>query len=135
MVGQNEICKIADFGLIRKVDQGVYSISGKSKVPIRWCAPECLREKKYTPASDVWSYGIVLWEMANPTLVPYHKYEDFMVGSKIVEGEKLIPPSQYPEVVQKIMRACWQTQPDKRPSFRYITGLLTRVNLEGLLKK
>ncbi len=134
-MGHNEICKVADFGMIRKAEQGVYHGSGKSKVPIRWCAPECLSQKRYTPASDVWSYGILLWEMDNPALVPYHHHEDYLVGSKIAEGEKLVPPSDYPEIVQKIMQACWQIQPDKRPSFRYITGLLTRVNLEGFLKK
>lgn len=128
-MGQNEVCKVADFGLIRKVEDGVYHQTGKSKVPIRWTAPECLREKKYTTASDVWSYGIVLWEMSNSTLVPYYDYDDFIVGAKIIEGEKLEPPSHYPEVVQKIMRACWQIQPDERPSFCYITGLLTREEL------
>lgn len=126
---------MADFGLIRKVNKGCYSVTGRNNVPIRWCAPECLREGKYSPASDAWSYGIVLWEMANPSLIPYQHYENYEVGSKIVEGEKLIPPSKYPETVQKIMHACWQIQPGKRPSFRYITGLLTRVNLEGLLHR
>lgn len=126
LVGHDEICKVADFGLIRKVDDGYYLSSGASKIPIRWCAPECLREKKFYPASDVWSYGIVLWEMVNPTKLPYHDCEDYEVGVSIRDGRRPDIPSKYPETVQKIMLACWHQKPDKRPSFQYITALLTK---------
>lgn len=127
LVSLNETCKVADFGLLRPLDDGCYLMSGASKVPIRWCAPECLKTRKFYPASDVWSYGIVLWEMAHPTDVPYQECYDYEVAGKIVGGEKMNTPKHYPETVQKIIRACWCYKPDKRPSFRYITMLLTKL--------
>lgn len=75
----------------------------------------------------MWSYGIVLREMAYPTEVPYKQYYDYEVAGKIVDGEKMDIPEQYHETVQKIMKACWCYKPEKRPSFRYITMLLTKL--------
>lgn len=101
LVSFNETCKVADFGLLRQLDDGCYLLTGASKVAIRWCAPECLKTQKFYPASDVWSYGIVLWEMAYPTGVPYKEYYDYQVAGSIVEGKKMNIPECYPETVQK----------------------------------
>lgn len=129
LVDQNETCKVADFGLLREIDNGCYLSTGSSKVPIRWCAPECIQRNKFYPASDVWSYGVVLWETANPTKVPYEECQDYQVCSRVIdEGLRLQIPREYPQTVQQIMQACWRTRPDKRPSFQYITMLLTKVN-------
>lgn len=122
---------MADFGLLRQIDEDHYMMTGASKVPIRWCAPECLEKHTFYPASDVWSYAIVLWEMAHPTEMPYKEYEDYTVASAIMGGTKLAMPDQYPEVVKKIMTACWCLRPEKRPSFQYITMLLTKLTLTG----
>lgn len=127
LVGLNETCKVADFGLLRQIDDGCYLLTGASKVAIRWCAPECLKTRKFYPASDVWSYGIVLREMAYPTEIPYKEYNDYEVGGKIIDGEKMAIPYRYPETVQKIMKACWCYKPERRPSFQYITMLLTKL--------
>lgn len=126
LVNQNEVCKVSDFGLIRQMDAGCYQFTGTSKIPIRWCAPEVLTKREYYPASDVWSYGIVLWEMINPTLYPFHQFEDYEVGARIKDGGRPDIPLVYPPTVQKIMLACFQRKPEKRPSFQYITTLLIR---------
>jgi hypothetical protein len=76
----------------------------------------------------VWGYGIVLREMAYPTEIPYKEYQDYEVGARIVEGKKMTIPHQYPDVVQKIMNACWCYRPVKRPSFQYIAMLLTKLS-------
>lgn len=128
LVDKNETCKVADFGLMRELSDEFYLASGATKVPIRWCAPEFLKKKKYYPASDVWSYAIVLWEMVYPGEVPYKEYQDYEVAPKIMEGEKLAIPTCYPDIVQKIMRACWHMKPERRPSFQYIAMLLTKLN-------
>ena len=107
----------------------MYLCTGKSKIPIRWSAPEVIRENVYYPASDVWSYGIVLWEMANPTKIPYQDVQDYAVGQQVADGEPTRHhkiPSIYPDTLKRIMLACWQFRPDKRPSFQYITALLTK---------
>ena len=130
LVGLNEQCKVADFGLLREIDDGCYLHTGATKVPIRWCAPECLKTGKYNPASDVWSYGVLLREMAYPNEIPYIEFQDYEVGAKIVDGERMAIPYRYPETVQKIMRACWRFNPEKRPSFQYITMLLTKLSFK-----
>lgn len=118
---------MADFGLIRSVaGDGQYSFSGTSKIPIRWCAPETFVERVYYSASDVWSYGVVLWEMANPTKLPYHEFQDFEVGVQIRDGRYPDIPSEYPKTVKEIMLACFNVKPAKRPSFQYISILLSK---------
>lgn len=79
MVGKNEVCKVGDFGLLRRMssipggEQLEYVSQSSTPIPIRWMAPESLDsdQKIFTTASDVWSFGVVLWEIANPRLIPY----------------------------------------------------------------
>ncbi len=79
MLGRDEICKVGDFGLLRKMtstqgaEQLAYIPQSSTSIPIRWMAPESLDsdQKFFTTASDVWSFGVVLWEIRNPNLIPY----------------------------------------------------------------
>ena len=74
MVGRNEICKVGDFGLLRELPKhaSIYvSTSTNTLFPVRWMAPESLEDHEFSPATDVWSFGIVLWEMVNPGAKPY----------------------------------------------------------------
>lgn len=77
MLGRDEICKVGDFGLLRKMssteESKVYVASSDTPIPIRWMAPESLdvEKKQFSTASDVWSFGIVQWEMKNPKKKPY----------------------------------------------------------------
>ena len=82
MLGRNGICKVGDFGLLRKMttregsERMEYVAQSSTPIPLRWMAPESLdsRQKKFTTASDVWSFGVVLWEIMNPKLIPYQVY-------------------------------------------------------------
>lgn len=124
----NETCKVADFGLVREMKQEFYPSVNTTELPLRWCAPETISERIYYPASDVWSYGVLLWEMANPNKIPYGEYGDIQFIAKVTgENKTLDIPQQYPETVKQIMKACWQKNPKKRPSFVYISMLLTNV--------
>lgn len=73
MVGQDEVCKVGDFGLLRELpkDQEIYISVAKTLAPIRWMAPESLEKREFSTASDVWSYAVLLWEMYQPTVLPY----------------------------------------------------------------
>lgn len=73
MVGKNEICKVGDFGLLREIPKGdtFYVSTTNCLFPVRWMAPESLEDKQFSPASDVWSFGVILWEMVNPGVKPY----------------------------------------------------------------
>lgn len=133
MVGDNEVCKVADFGLLRELDdyQEVYTSSNISLCPLRWMAPESVEHMQFSTASDVWSYGILLWEMFNPTEIPYPDLRDAQFIAKVVQGHTLSIPVQCPPTVAKIMKSCWNLIPSNRPSFAFISLLLTRSNLRG----
>ena len=129
MVSQDEICKVGDFGLLRELpkDDTIYVAKTKLAFPIRWMAPESLIRREFSPASDVWSFGVVMWEMYNPARKPYKGMNNTQVAVNVNEGLRLQIPEAYPAIVEKIMKACWQHSPSKRPSFLLIASLLTNV--------
>lgn len=134
MVGDNEQCKVADFGLLRELDdlQEVYIASGDAKSPVRWMAPESISEKKFSTASDVWSYGVLLWEMFHPHEMPYSDLDNMKLIIEVTRGSTTLPvPKECPPIVAKIMRSCWRFNPAKRPSFLLVSILLTRSNFQG----
>ena len=129
MVSQDEICKVGDFGLLRELPKDVEIYVAKTKValPIRWMAPESLMRKEFSPATDVWSFGIVMWEMYNPKGKPYKGMNNTQVAVNVNQGVRLPIPEAYPPTVISIMKACWQHSPSKRPSFLLISSLLTKL--------
>ena len=127
MVSQDEICKVGDFREIPK-DADIYMSKAETKFPIRWMAPESIMKREFSPASDVWSFGVVMWEMYSPTELPYKGMSNMEVAANI-KGARLEVPSLYPPTVADIMKACWQLEPSERPSFLLIAMLLTNVVL------
>ena len=129
MVGEDEICKVGDFGLLRELpkDVAVYVATTKIAFPTRWMAPESHWKKEFSPATDVWSFGVVMWEMCNPTELPYKGLSNPEVAANVCMGTRLDIPSAYPPTVADIMKACWQRDSSKRPSFLLIAMLLTSV--------
>lgn len=127
MVSQNEICKVGDFGLLRELpkDAEIYVAKADLPLPLRWMAPESLRDKEFSTASDVWSFGVLMWEIYNPKETPYGDIDIFSLLMNIAQGMRLSIPESYPTTVTNIMRACWQQNPAKRPSFLLISSLLT----------
>ena len=130
MVAQDEICKVGDFGLLRELpkDVDIYVATAKvTKFPIRWMAPESHSKREFSPATDVWSFGIVMWEMFNPAQTPYKGMSNHQVAANVCLGTRLTIPEPYPSTVVSIMKACWQHMPSKRPSFLLIASLLANV--------
>ena len=129
MVSQDEICKVGDFGLLREIpkDTDIYVSKTKTPFPIRWMAPESHLRKEFSPATDVWSFGIVTWEMHNPKELPYKGLSNTEVAANVCAGTRLEIPKSYPPTVVNIMKACWQLNPSQRPSFLLIAMLLTNV--------
>ena len=129
MVDDNEVCKVADFGLLREIYDysftSIYISSNTSLCPLRWMAPESVEHRHFSTASDVWSYGILVWEMFNPTELPYSDLDDVQFAIKVVHGLTPSIPTQCPPTVEKIMKACWDRNPSKRPDFKQISFLLT----------
>ena len=127
MVDGNELCKVADFGLLRELpeDSDVYVASSNDPLPFRWMAIESLTDKHFSVASDVWSYGVLMWEMFKPTKLPYEEMGPFQLVSNLKDGYRLPLPRKIPPVLGSIMKACWLEDPSKRPSFLLICTLLT----------
>ncbi|TRY72308.1 hypothetical protein TCAL_12240 [Tigriopus californicus] len=115
---QKLIMKIADFGLARDLTSKLYyrKITG-GKVPIKWMAPEAIFERVHSSASDVWSFGVVLWEILTLAKSPHKEldYDQFL--HFIAAGNRLSQPFNCPDSVYKIMLQCWKEDPKFRPSF------------------
>ena len=126
MVDNRETCKVADFGLLREIpkDDTIYQATTELPWPIRWMAPESLDNREFSPATDVWSFGVLLWEMYYPNQLPYAELNSVQVLSKVLSGHRLPIPPNYPSTVARIMKACWQREPEKRPSFLLISQTL-----------
>ena len=130
MVSADEICKVGDFGLLRELPKDVnrYMATTKiSSVPVRWMAPESFLRREFSPATDVWSFGVVIWEMYNPSETPYKGMTNQEVIANVCTGTRLALPEPYPESVRSIMKACWQNEPSERPSFLLIAMIVTNV--------
>lgn len=115
--------KISDFGLSRALaaDNNYYQASQGGKWPIKWYAPESFNYGTFSHASDVWSFGVTLWEMFSFGLVPFGEMKGVDVIKLIEAGERLTIPEQCPENVFRCMESCWNYRPRERPTFRYLT--------------
>uniref|UniRef100_A0A7N8XWJ0 Tyrosine-protein kinase n=1 Tax=Mastacembelus armatus TaxID=205130 RepID=A0A7N8XWJ0_9TELE len=117
LVGEGSVLKISDFGMSRQEDDGVYSSSGLKQIPIKWTAPEALNYGRYSSDSDVWSYGILLWETFSLGVCPYPGMTNQQAREQVEKGYRMACPQRCPEDVYKVMLRCWQYNPEDRPKF------------------
>ena len=84
-MSEDETCKVSDFGLLRELPEGdsIYHMSTVVPCPVRWMAPESFGDRVFSPASDVWSFGILQWEMFHPTEMPYHHLGNMELVAKV----------------------------------------------------
>ncbi|NWH37815.1 FER kinase, partial [Chloropsis hardwickii] len=127
LVGENNILKISDFGMSRQEDDGVYSSSGLKQIPIKWTAPEALNYGRYTSESDVWSFGILLWETFSLGVCPYPGMTNQQAREQVEKGYRMSVPQKCPEEIYKIMQRCWDYKPENRPKFSEIQKELSSI--------
>ncbi|KAM9367801.1 tyrosine-protein kinase Fer isoform 1-T1 [Phaethornis superciliosus] len=127
LVGESNILKISDFGMSRQEDDGVYSSSGLKQIPIKWTAPEALNYGRYTSESDVWSFGILLWETFSLGVCPYPGMTNQQAREQVEKGYRMSAPQKCPEEIYKIMQRCWDYNPENRPKFSEIQKELSSV--------
>ncbi|XP_053559250.1 ephrin type-A receptor 5 isoform X5 [Bombina bombina] len=130
LINSNLVCKVSDFGLSRVLEDDVYDPSKSAlggKIPIRWTAPEAIAFRKFTSASDAWSYGIVMWEVISYGERPYWEMTNQDVIKAVEEGYRLPSPMDCPAALYQLMLDCWQKDRNSRPKFEEIVSMLDKL--------
>ncbi|XP_067997518.1 tyrosine-protein kinase ABL2 isoform X3 [Melanerpes formicivorus] len=117
LVGENHVVKVADFGLSRLMTGDTYTAHAGAKFPIKWTAPESLAYNTFSIKSDVWAFGVLLWEIATYGMSPYPGIDLSQVYDLLEKGYRMEQPEGCPPKVYELMRACWKWNPPDRPSF------------------
>ncbi|XP_068137429.1 ephrin type-B receptor 3 isoform X3 [Hyperolius riggenbachi] len=131
LVNSNLVCKVSDFGLSRFLENSrsdpTYTSSLGGKIPIRWTAPEAITYRKFTSASDVWSYGIVMWEVMSYGERPYWDMSNQDVINAVEQDYRLPPPMDCPAALHQLMLDCWLRDRNLRPKFSQIVSSLDKL--------
>ncbi|XP_075751675.1 hepatocyte growth factor receptor isoform X2 [Rhipicephalus microplus] len=136
MLSEDFIVRVADFGLSRDVyEKDYYSGDNKkTKLPVKWMAPESLEKGIYNHKTDVWSYGVLLWELITRGVTPYPEVDNWDIVDFLKQGRRMKQPSFCPDEMYAIMLKCWHDDPKKRPSFAKLVTDITNI-LASLEKK
>ncbi|KYO20725.1 BDNF/NT-3 growth factors receptor isoform X3 [Alligator mississippiensis] len=128
LVGENLLVKIGDFGMSRDVySTDYYRVGGHTMLPIRWMPPESIMYRKFTTESDVWSLGVVLWEIFTYGKQPWYQLSNNEVIECITQGRVLQRPRTCPKEVYDLMLGCWQREPHMRLNIKEIHSLLLNL--------
>ncbi|XP_036958128.1 ephrin type-A receptor 8 isoform X5 [Acanthopagrus latus] len=135
LVNSNLVCKVSDFGLSRVLEDdpdAAYTTSVSfhiegGKIPIRWTAPEAIAYRKFSSSSDVWSYGVVMWEVMSYGERPYWNLTNRDVIKSVEEGYRLPAPMGCPAALHTLMLDCWQKDRNERPRFCQIVTVLDKL--------
>uniref|UniRef100_A0A5F5PNK4 Tyrosine-protein kinase n=2 Tax=Equus TaxID=9789 RepID=A0A5F5PNK4_HORSE len=128
LVTEKNVLKISDFGMSREEADGIYAASGGLRqVPVKWTAPEALNYGRYSSESDVWSFGILLWEAFSLGASPYPNLSNQQTREFVEKGGRLPCPELCPDAVFRLMEQCWAYEPGQRPSFSIIYQELQNI--------
>ncbi|XP_065332955.1 focal adhesion kinase 1 isoform X5 [Cloeon dipterum] len=130
LVSSHSCVKLADFGLSRWVEDQSYYKASKGKLPIKWMAPESINFRRFTTASDVWMFGVCMWEILMLGVKPFQGVKNNDVIGKIENGERLALPADCPPRLYSLMSQCWSYEPSKRPTFKEIREVLNEILLD-----
>ncbi|XP_011618258.2 tyrosine-protein kinase receptor TYRO3 [Takifugu rubripes] len=121
MLNENMSVCVADFGLSKKIYSGDYYRQGSvSKLPVKWIALESLADNVYTTQSDVWAFGVTMWEIITRGQTPYPGVENSEIYEFLIKGERLKKPAECRDDIYELMHSCWSPVPKCRPSFQQL---------------
>nr|XP_024649246.1 fibroblast growth factor receptor 4 isoform X4 [Macaca nemestrina] len=130
LVTEDNVMKIADFGLARGIHHiDYYKKTSNGRLPVKWMAPEALFDRVYTHQSDVWSFGVLLWEIFTLGGSPYPGIPVEELFSLLREGHRMDRPPHCPPELYGLMRECWHAAPSQRPTFKQLVEALDKVLL------
>ncbi|XP_059350097.1 vascular endothelial growth factor receptor 1-like [Daphnia carinata] len=124
LLADHGIVKIADFGMARQMKNYIYEKKGQGLLPIKWMAIESLTDQIFSSRSDVWSYGIVLWELFVLGKIPYPGMNGFIIVKSIQEGLRMEKPDYAPNFFGEMMKSCWNKDPNDRPTFHQLANTI-----------
>ncbi|XP_021557344.1 tyrosine-protein kinase TXK [Neomonachus schauinslandi] len=127
LVSAASIVKISDFGMTRYVLDDEYISSSGAKFPIKWSPPEVFHFNKYSSKSDVWSFGVLMWEVFTEGKMPFENKSNLQVVEAISRGFRLYRPPLAPMAVYEVMYGCWHEKPKGRPTFAELLQVLTEI--------
>ncbi|MEQ2309693.1 hypothetical protein AMECASPLE_001250 [Ameca splendens] len=128
LVSKNNEVKVSDFGMTRFVLDDQYTSSQGSKFPVKWSAPEVIKYSKFSSKSDVWSFGVLMWEIYNEGRLPYENRSNTEVVESLNAGLRLLKPRLAPDSVYLLMEWCWKEKPEDRPSFALLLHELAALS-------
>lgn len=133
LLATGKVCKISDFGLTRDVyEDDAYLKRSKGRVPVKWMAPESLADHVYTSKSDVWSFGVLLWELITLGASPYPGVDVHNLYNLLKAGYRMERPCNCSQQLYKLMVSCWHQEPSMRPSFKELTSYWERMLEDGV---
>uniref|UniRef100_A0A672YP28 receptor protein-tyrosine kinase n=1 Tax=Sphaeramia orbicularis TaxID=375764 RepID=A0A672YP28_9TELE len=119
---------VADFGLSKKIYSGDYYRQGRiAKMPVKWIAVESLADRVFTVKSDVWAFGVTMWEIATRGMTPYPGIQNHEIYDYLLEGHRLKQPADCLDELYEIMYSCWRADPLDRPFFSQLREMLEKV--------
>ncbi|KAI4565773.1 hypothetical protein MJT46_009148 [Ovis ammon polii x Ovis aries] len=124
LVSESLMCKIADFGLARVIEDNEYTAREGAKFPIKWTAPEAINFGCFTIKSDVWSFGILLYEIVTYGKIPYPGRTNADVMTALSQGYRMPRMENCPDELYDIMKMCWKEKAEERPTFDYLQSVL-----------
>ncbi|KPJ07688.1 Focal adhesion kinase 1 [Papilio machaon] len=119
--------KLADFGLSKRVDDKSYYKASRGKLPIKWMAPESINFRRFTSASDVWMFGVCMWEILMLGVKPFSGVKNNDVIGKLENGERLALPPRCPPRLYSLMSRCWAYEPSQRPAAHALKETLFEI--------
>ncbi|XP_037397351.1 tyrosine-protein kinase Tec [Pygocentrus nattereri] len=133
LVNDSHVVKVSDFGMARYVIDDQYTSSSGAKFPVKWSPPEVFNFCKYSSKSDVWSFGVLMWEVFTEGKMPFEKNLNHEVVTMVTQGYRLYRPKMATPYIHDIMKLCWQERPEERPSFAQISMMITdEIEADGL---
>ncbi|XP_078100391.1 tyrosine-protein kinase Tec isoform X1 [Sander vitreus] len=130
LVNDSQVVKVSDFGMARYVLDDQYTSSSGAKFPVKWSPPEVFNFCKYSSKSDVWSFGVLMWEVFTEGRMPFEQSQNHEVVTLVTKGHRLYRPKMATPAIYDIMQITWHERPEERPSFAQLCLMISDA-LEG----